>query len=118
MVRLILQGQLLPEGVLTEEEGPSKEIVLASKNLEQDLQVDLTGTSPLPKVGKGLHSLTKELILEAIVGRRDSQVVHKKLAFALGIQAAPLQVIEAADPLASFMLDSDMPRCYPTSAWG
>ena len=111
MVRLILQGLLLPEGVLTEEGGPSKEIVLVSKNQELDLQVDLTGTSPLPKVGKGLHSLTAELILEATVGRRDSQVVHKTLAFALGIQAAPLQVTEAGDHLASFMLDSNMSLC-------
>ena len=69
-------------------------------------------------VGKGLHSLSAKLILEATVGHRDSQVVHKTLAFALGIQAAPLQVTEAGDHLASFMLDSDMPLCYPTSAWG
>ena len=118
MVRLILQGQLLPEGVLTEEGGPSKGIALASKNLELALQADLIGTSPLPKVGKGFHSLTEELILEAAEGRHDSQVVHKTLAFTLGIQAAPLQVTEAGDHLASFMLDSDMPLCYPTSAWG
>ena len=105
MVRLILQGQLLPEGVLTEEGGPSKEIVLASKSLELDLQVDLIGTTPLPMVGKGLHSLTEEPILEATVGRRDSQVAHKMLAFTLGIQAVQLQVTKAWDPLASFMLD-------------
>lgn len=118
MVRLILLGLQLPEGVLTEEEGPSKGIVLASKNLELALQVDLAGTSPLPMVGKGLHSFIAELILEATVGRRDSQVAHKMLAFTLGIQAVQLQVTEAEDPLASFMLDSDMPLCYPTSAWG
>jgi len=80
--------------------------------------VDLAGTSPLPKVGKGLHSLTEEPILEATVGRRDNQVVHKMLAFALGIQEAQLQVTKAGDRLASFMLDSDMPLCYPTSEWG
>jgi hypothetical protein len=122
LVHLILQGLLLPEGVLTEEEGPSKEIILASRNLELDLQVDLTGTGPLPKVGKGLHSLIAELKLEATVGHRDSQVdsqvVHKMLAFALGIQAAQLQVTEAGDLLASFMPDSDMSLCYSASALG
>jgi hypothetical protein len=118
LVHLILQGLLLPEGVLTEEEGPSKEIILASRNLELDLKVDLTGTGPLPKVGKGLHSLIVELILEATVGHRDSQVVHKMLAFTLGIQAAQLQVTEAGDPLASFMPDSDMSQCYSAAAWG
>ena len=39
------------------------------------------------------------------MGHRDRQVVHKMLAFTLGIQAVQLQVTKAGDPLASFMLD-------------
>ena len=57
MARLIQLEPQLPEVVvLTEEGDPGKEMVLTSKNLELSLQGDLTGTSLLPKGGKGLHS--------------------------------------------------------------
>ena len=105
LARLIQLGRQLTVGVLTEEGDLGKEMVLASFTLELSLQVDLIGKSPLPKAGKGLRSLTAELTLEAAMGHRDRQVVHKILAFTLGIQAVQLQVTKAGDPLASFMLD-------------
>jgi len=115
LVHLILLELQLPEEVLTEEEDLGKEMVLASFTLELCLLVDLIGTSPLPKEGKGLHSFTAELTLEAAMGHRDSQVVRKMLAFTLGIQEEQLHFTKAGDPLASFVLDSDMLICCSAS---
>ena len=81
MSRLIQQGPRLLEEVLTEEGDLGKEMALASFTLGLGLPVDLIGRSPLPKAGKGLHSFTEELTLEAAMDHRDSQVVRKMLAF-------------------------------------
>ena len=118
MVHLIRLELQLPEEVLTEEGGLGKEMALASFTLGLGLPVDLIGRSPLPKAGKGLHSFTAELTLEAAMDHRDSQVVRKMLAFTLGIQEELLHFTKAGDPLASFMLDSDMLLCCSASAWG
>ena len=81
MVHLIRLELQLPEEVLTEEGDLGREMALASFTLGLGLPVDLIGRSPLPKAGKGLHSFTEELTLEAAMDHRDSQVVRKMLAF-------------------------------------